>query len=456
MSMPRASSTSLPTLASQGSVDAVVVRVPLAERARIMQWRGLWVIGLWVGLFVLWALFAPISGGVVAQGLVKVEANRRTVTHRDGGTVARIPVKDGQLVQKGDVLLELEDVRVEASVDMLRAQLLADRLRQSRLEAELAGHKTWQPAPALLEAFKEEAQLSEQIRKERASFQARQANLAAQLQGDESQISSTEAEIQARLRERDNAAQALGAMREELELNRQLAKEQFVNRTRVLALERGLSDYESRRLSNEAELAQAQQRLGSLRAHAQMLRDNLRQSASDELREVAGRLSDTEQRLRSSQDDHERQTVLAPEAGRLLNLRINTPGSALGAREPIVDIVPVDAPLVIEARIPLETGADVVAGVQAEVRINTGYSRSDKLLPAEVIRVSADAVEDQRSGAQFLTAVLHVPPEALKASGMPMQPGLPVEVYLKISERTPLGFLMEPLTGYFRRSFREH
>jgi HlyD family type I secretion membrane fusion protein len=455
MSTPVVSSSSLPTLAAQGASDAVVVRVPLNERTRVMQQRGLWVIGLWLGLFTLWAVFAPISGGVVAQGLVKVEANRRTITHRDGGTVARIPVKDGQLVQKGDVLIELEDVRVEASMDMQRAQLIADRLRQSRLEAEITGAKAWQPPEALLAEFKSESTLTEQIRKERTIFQARQANLAAQLRGDETQIQSTESEIQARLRERDNSAGAIRAMKEELDVNRQLAQEQFVNRTRVLGLERNLSDYESRRLTNEAELAQAQQRLGSLRAHAQLLRDNLRQTASDELREVSVRLSDTEQRLRSSQDDHARQTVVAPESGRLMNLRINTPGSALGAREPIVDIVPVDAPLIIEARIPLETGADVVAGIKAEVRINTGHSRSEKLLQAEVIRVSADAVEDQRSGAQYLTAALHITPEELKASGMPMQPGLPVEVYLKISERTPFEFLMEPLTGYFRRSFRE-
>lgn len=454
LSLAAAHGAAQPTLASHGSADAPPPP-SLAERMASAQRRGLWVIGLWLALFLAWAFFAPISGGVVAQGLVKVQDNRRTVTHRDGGTVARIPVKEGQLVRKGEVLLELADVRLDASVDMLRTQQAADRLRQSRLEAEASGATGWQAPAALLAEFKGLPELAELLRKERSSFQARQTALAAQIAGDREQIRSTETEIQARLRERDNAAAALKAMQEELALNRQLAESQFVNRARILALERSVTDYESRRLTNEAELAQAQQRLAGLRAHEQTLRDTLRQTASDELREVGVRLSDTTQRLRSSQDDRARQVVLAPESGRLLNLRVNTPGSALGPREPIVDIVPGDTPLVIEARIPLETGADVRTGTPAEVHIVTAHSRGEKLLPAEVVRVSADAVEDQRSGAAYLNAVLHVPPQVLKDSGLPMQPGLPVEVYLKVTERTPVGFLLEPITGYFRRAFRE-
>jgi HlyD family type I secretion membrane fusion protein len=447
----------LPTLASmaQSAEDARTPHLSIAQRMVSVRLRGLWIIGLWLALFLGWVFWAPISGGVVASGLVKVEANRRTVTHRDGGTVARIPVKEGQLVKKGDVLLELADVRLEASVDLLRAQLAADRLRQSRLEAEIAGAGAWQPAAALLAEFKDVKTVPELARKERASFQARQGNLAAQILGDQQQAQSTEREIQARLRERENTAGAIQSMKAELALNQQLADAQFVNRTRIMGLERNVNDYESRRLTNEAELAQAQQRLSGLRTHEQTLKDNLRQTASDELREVSVRISDTEQRLRSSQDDRSRQTVLAPEDGQLMNLRINTPGSALGPREPIVDIVPANAPLVIEARIPLETGADVRPGTQAEVRIVTAHSRNTKLLAAEVVRVSADAVEDPRSGAAYLNAVLHVAPEVLKESGMPMQPGLPAEVYLKVTERTPLGFLMEPITGYFHRSFRE-
>ena len=102
------------------ALESVGVK-PLEPRLRRLARRGLWIVLAWVLVFAAWGIWAPISGGVVAQGLVRVEANRRTVSHRDGGTVSRILVREGQEVRRGDVLIELEDVRVEASVDELRA-----------------------------------------------------------------------------------------------------------------------------------------------------------------------------------------------------------------------------------------------------------------------------------------------------------------------------------------------
>lgn len=426
--------------------------------------RGLWIVGAWITVFSLWALWAPISGGVVAQGIVKVEANRRTITHRDGGTVARILVREGQTVRKGDVLVELEDVRVDASVDLLRAQLAADRLRQSRLEAEASGQTSWQVPSNLSNEFSDVKRFAEQAAKERAAFAARQSNLAAQVEGERRQARDTRTEIEIRMKERENAHTAVRLMREELALNQKLEQEQYVNRARVMAMQRGVSEYESRQFANEAELAQAKQRLGALEARLRLLQDGLVQQASEELRELGARIADTEQRLRSSSDDQTRQTVTASESGRLVNLRVNTPGSALGPREPIVDIVPVDAPLEVEVHLPLDVAAEVQVGTAAELKLMTADARYDRLLGATVIEVSADALTDERSGAPFLRALLQVTPEQASAvSGVgdrlsmgTLRPGMAAEVYIKTAERTPVGFLLEPITGYFRRAFREH
>jgi HlyD family type I secretion membrane fusion protein len=426
--------------------------------------RGLWIVGAWITVFSLWAFWAPISGGVVAQGIVKVEANRRTITHRDGGTVARILVREGQTVRKGDVLVELEDVRVDASVDLLRAQLAADRLRQSRLEAEASGQTSWQVPSNLSNEFSDVKRFAEQAAKERAAFAARQSNLAAQVEGERRQARDTRTEIEIRMKERENAHTAVRLMREELALNQKLEQEQYVNRARVMAMQRGVSEYESRQFANEAELAQAKQRLGALEARLRLLQDGLVQQASEELRELGARIADTEQRLRSSSDDQTRQTVTASESGRLVNLRVNTPGSALGPREPIVDIVPVDAPLEVEVHLPLDVAAEVQVGTAAELKLMTADARYDRLLGATVIEVSADALTDERSGAPFLRALLQVTPEQASAvSGVgdrlsmgTLRPGMAAEVYIKTAERTPVGFLLEPITGYFRRAFREH
>jgi len=445
------------------SSSAVAVAVGAASpdrlepRLRQLARRGMWIIAMWAVVFAAWGLWAPISGGVVSQGVVRVEANRRTVSHRDGGIVGRILVREGQEVRRGDVLIELDDVHVEASVDVLRTQLAGDRLRQSRLEAEATGRESWQAPAPLLSEFSDVARLRDLAAKEQSAFAARRANLRAQVEGEQRQAQDTRTEIEVRTKERANAAGAVALMREELELNRRLESEQYVNRARVMTLQRGVSEYESRQWSNEAELAQAKQRLGALESRERALRDGLVQQASEELPEVGVRVADAEQRLRASQDDRSRQTVVAPESGRLMNLRVNTAGSAIGPREPIVDIVPADAPLQLEVRLPLDVAAEVHVGTPAEVKLLTAGARYEKLLSATVLEVSADALTDDHSSAHYLRAMLRVSPQgddsALVRS---IRPGMAAEVYIKTTERTPLGFLLEPVGGYFRRAFREH
>lgn len=435
--------------AGQASAEALG-----AHSLRMMR-LGLGAIAVWVGAFALWATAAPISGGIVAQGLVRVDALRRTVTHRDGGTVAAIRVREGQRVQRGEVLIELADVRVDAAVELLRAQLSADRLRHARLEAEALGAGSWQPPTALLDELGRDARVLEQARKEVRSFSARRDNVVAQSQGEQAQAQHARAEIEARLRERENARKAVELMQDELKLNQRLEQEQFVNRTRVMTLQRAVSEYESRTHANEAELAQARQRLGTAELRMRSLHDGLMQSAAEELREVAQRIADNQQRLRSSQDEQSRQKVVAPEAGTLVNLRVNTPGSALGAREPIVDIVPSGTPLQVEARLPVDVAAEVHAGTRAELKLMSLAARYQPLLAARVTQVSADALTDERSGMPYLRAQLQVDPEALAGLQEPIQPGMAAEVYIKTAERSPLGFLLDPVSAYFRRAFRE-
>ena len=359
-------------------------------------------------------------------------------------------------MQAGQVLVELEDVRVEASEDMVRAQFAADRLRLARLQAEATGAKRFRPASEVLSELDGQRDLASLVRKEQASFEARHTNLAAQMEGDRRQAADTRSEISVRLRERDNAGQALALMRDELRQNEQLEREQYVHRAKVLSLRRQVSEYESRQLANEAELAQARQRLAALESHMRALQDNFQQQVADEIREVSSRLSDNEQRLRSTVDDRARQRIVSPIGGRLVNLRVNTAGSAIGPREPIVEVVPDDVPLRIEARLPLDVAADVKPGLASEVRIQTAQSRFDPLLAGRVTQVSADAVQDERSGAAFVMAWVDVDVEQLRARDLSLQPGMAAEVYITIARRTPVGFLIEPVTGFFRRAFREH
>jgi HlyD family type I secretion membrane fusion protein len=431
---------------------------PLPVRQLLSGWRrqGLWAIGAWLLLFAGWAVLAPISGAVVAPGLVKVEANRQIVSHRDGGTVAQILVRDGQMVSEGQTLIVLEDARVDTTVEVLQTQLLAEQLRRARLEAEAAKRASWAPPP-LAGAGPTPERAREAVARESEAFTARRRSLDGQLAAVRGQIADIDNEVRAHQRNNLASAEALRLLREEVVANEKLMEENFVNRTRLLALGRGVAEYESRIQSTEAEMSQARQKKAELAGRLVSLELAYVQGATEELRDASAKIVDLEERLRAGRDAARRQSIVAPVAGRLVDLRFNTVGSAIGAREPIVDIVPLDRPLVIETRLGAESIVDVRVGQSAEVRLLGTRQREMPMLDGRVTRVSADALAEPRSGMPYFAVQVEVQPPA---DGFPpnlaLMPGQSTEVYIRTSERTALEFLLEPLTSGMRRSFREH
>jgi HlyD family type I secretion membrane fusion protein len=421
-------------------------------------WRlgGLVALGVWAAAAAAWSLLAPISGAVVGAGSVKVEADRQTVTHRDGGIVEQVLVKEGQRVERGQTLVVLQDTRIDSTVDLLQAQLVTERLRRSRLEAEAALKPQWRVGPVTDEASAPQRARESRAR-EMAAFEARLRTLNEQSAALRAQMHDIDSEVRAHERNDAASTEALKLLREEIASNVTLAQENFVNRTRVMTLRRGVADYEARIETARADAAQARQRHAELEGRLSGLRAAYVQQAAEELREATARIVDLEERLRAGRDSAGRQVVVAPVAGRLVDLRVNTIGSAVGPREPIVDIVPSGVPLVVQARIAADAISEVRPGQEAEVRLLGVRQREVPLLQGSVVNVSADALADPRSGAPYFLVQVEVPPPPDgSALPVPLRPGMATEVFIRTSERTPLEFLLEPVTAGARRSFREH
>lgn len=448
----------IPTPPARPAVD--LERVDADDVRRLMRRLrrgGLIALAVWIVVMLVWSFAAPISGAVVASGLVKVEANRLTISHRDGGIVSQVLVHEGEVVRKGQPLILLEDVRVDSSVDLLRAQLATERLRRSRLSAEIDSRGEWRPDAddaALAEA---NARVREALAREKAAFDARRRTLVGQIEALRAQRRDTELEIAARLRDGQASGESLKLLKEELASNESLLAQGFIDQSRVRTIRRGVADYQSRIESNEAELAKARQRVSEIDGRVQSLQDAYRQQAAEDLREANGRIVDYEERLRASEDTAGRQQIVAPAEGRLIDLRVNTVGSAIGPREPVVDIVPADAPLVVEVKVSAEAVGEVRPGQPAEVRLLSYKQRSTHMIDATVLRVSADALTEQRSGTPYFAVVVAMDPASLRQfPEVRVAPGLAAEVYIRTSERTPIDFLIEPLVAGMRRGFREH
>ena len=447
--IPSAIPTAVPT-AAPAPHDAAAVR-----ELRRLVFSGLAVIAALLLGMAAWLALAPLSGAVVAAGVVKVDTERKVVQHQEGGTVARILVRNGDSVQAGQTLVELQDVQLDAALELVRLQLDAEQLRQARLQAErqLLGTVELPPAQRARQA---EPRMAELVRRELDFFKLRRATLDSQLALLQTQVGATRQEIAARGAQSSAESDALQLQHEELRANELLVEQGFIAKTRLLALQRGVAESDARRGSNQAELAQAQQRVADTTLRGLNLRNDYVQQAERELKDSTAKLFDLQQRLRPSQDAVDRQRIAAPVAGVVVDLKLSTEGGSIGPRERLMDIVPLNPTLVVEARVRPEDIAHARPGAAAEVRLTAFQQRSTPTVAGTLVYLSADRLIDPTTRAGYYTAQVRVDPAALaRLLPLQLQAGMPAEVYLQTAARTPLAYWLDPVLGAVRRGMRE-
>ena len=421
----------------------------LARRAGAVLLFGLLPVAAWIAL-------APLSAAVVASSFVKVDLDRRVVQHAEGGTVREVRVRDGQHVVQGEPLLVLGDVSVDADLNRLNYRVGVERASLTRLEAEQMSAAALVFAPELLASAQADPRLLEQLAKERALFAARRDALV----GQSSLLRSQQAKVvQESTALRAQIAQAVESMRHqkaELETNRRLLADGFISATRISQLEATVADYGVKLEERRGELARAEQRLLDADLRIKSLEGDYRQQASDQLKVSAARLAEIQQEQRKTLDASTRQVIAAPASGIVVNLRFTTPGTVISPREPIADIVPADPRLVVEAHLRTEDVLRVAQGQRADIRFTAFAYRTTRLVEGKVFYVAPDRTVDRNTGQPYYVALVEADAASLaQADGIKLLAGMPAEVYIKGEERTPLQYLVEPVTQVLRRAGRE-
>lgn len=423
---------------------------------------GAIIAGLFFILFLGWAAFARLDAAAHAAGTLIVSGQRQTVQHRDGGVVGAIMVKEGQRVRRGDVLVSLAAAEVQAQERALSSQAYRLLAQRARLEAEQAGRgRVAVPAEftTLVERDRDEAMRV--LHLQQIELNARAATLAAQRgalasragqsgaqgRGFGSQTSSTETQI----RLIDDQIAAL----------RPVAEKGFVSQTRLRELERAKAALEGQRGQFSASVAQS---AGAAR-ESELMRlqagEDFRSRISSDLREVEQALGDVLPKLAAARDQLARTSIRAPATGTVVGLAVFTPGGVVAAGQKLMDIVPDNTPLVVQARISPDDADDLRAGQKAEVRFPGIKDRSLPPLEGELTRVSADSFIDEASGMHYFTGEVVVPRDQLALlkdeDGRPFQlrAGMPAEVLIPLRKRTALDYFLEPLTSQFWGSMRE-
>jgi membrane fusion protein, epimerase transport system len=426
------------------------------QTARRIIRNGFIVLAAGVVLIALWTMLAPLTGAIIAPGLVKVDLNRRVVQHRDGGIVKSVLVRDGQRVRMGEPLILLEDVRADAQLQVLRKALDAESARIARLEAERAF-----PAalafPKELVARRSDAAVADILDREAMLYRTKREALEGQIALLKRQVREVQQEAAALNDQIGAEERSIKWQKEELEANKDLLKQNFVQKTRVLTLERAVAEYESRRDEHRAELAKALQRTSETELRMLGMMASHRQQAADELKNSVSKMQELEERLRPSEDDRARTVIAAPASGEIVNLQVFTPGAVVGPKDLLAEVIPDEKKLIVEFRIRTEDINYVKLGTPADVRLLPYKQRTTPLLHGKVTYVSGDRlVEPQQPQVQYYTGHIEITPEALKDSGdLKLGAGMPAEVYVRTDSRNTLDYMLAPVTNYLRRGMRE-
>jgi HlyD family type I secretion membrane fusion protein len=371
------------------------------------------------------------------------------VQHLEGGIVSEVKVREGQRVNVGDALLVVADVRSAATLDLLRKQLAAERLRIARFRAELAlaARVDWPGAGA---------EGTDALDRERELFETRRRALEEQLAALRSQAQGARARAAALAAQIAAAEAAVGLTQEELALHEPLVAAGYEMKTRLVTLQRGLAEQRARAEAARGQMAEAGMQGSALANASSQLRGQYAQRAADELERSTARARELEERLRPADDQAQRQVVRAPVDGVVTALKVSAPGTAVGPREPLLELVPEKEALVVELRIDPHDIDHVRVGGAAEVRLAAFDSRSTPLLPATVTVVSPDALADPATGRAGYVAQVEVSAPALRRHPeLRLQAGMPAEVFVTTPARTLLHYLLQPLRLHAWRALRE-
>jgi HlyD family type I secretion membrane fusion protein len=416
---------------------------------------GLGVVALFIGGFGAWASLAPLDSAAIAPGRVVIESNRKTVKHLEGGIVGQILVQEGQEVGAGQVLIRLDETRAQAALEQLRAAYWAAHARAARLAAERdeAGSISF---PEWLLAENDDPRVETMLASQLNIFESNYRSSSGKVAILEQQIGQSEAEIAGLKGEIASEAQQLNLLQEEITAKETLLAKGLIEKPQVLALKRRQAELNGSRSRHMASIARVRKQIGETRIRMAELQTAQINQAVGELQKVESKIFELEERLRTAVDVLQRIELSAPISGRVVDLKVHTPGGVIGAGEPLMDIVPSEERMLIDAQID-PADVDVVApGLAAHVRLTALNQRHLTPFIGRLISVSADSLIEERTGqAYYLGRIELLPDQEQDLGQVELYPGMQAEVMILTGSNTVLDYLAEPITRTLRRAFRE-
>jgi HlyD family secretion protein len=428
---------------------------PRSDMRRIIGW-GFVLLVLQFCCFGVWAMTVPLRGAVVAPGVIKVHSMRKAVQHLEGGIVKSIHVRENDQVKAGQLIARLDTTQIEANLGSLETKYFSVLAMEARLAAEEAR------ATSIL--FPDELKKNVSHAAARVAMQTQDAEFAARLAAIENErkmIDQQMLQLTDSIRGLESSTkgveQQLALLREEIADTSYLLSKGLARKPRLLALKRAEAEASGQSARNSASVAEMRGKMAELEDRRRQLGFNQNQEIAKLRHAASGEIGDLRHRIGALRDQLRRSELYAPESGKIVGLNSRDLRAVLAPRETLLEIVPTEDRLVIEAALKPIDREEVYAGQVARVRVHALNIRRRPMLDGKVIAVAADALTDAKSGVTSYMAELELDINAPTASHLSsLLPGMPVEIFIETGQRTFAEYLLQPMELRINRAFKEH
>ncbi len=407
------------------------------------------------GVFGVWAATAPLASGVVASGVVSVESSRKRVQHFEGGIVTAIHAREGEIVEAGEVVLELDATQAQSNVDYLASRLHMLQAQEARLDAESTNANTIEFPTELLQSTDPAVQRI--LTLQQTLFNDRKTSRDGQIAIFTSRIDQLHEVINGLEVQRTAVEDQLTSLTEEIERLTRGQETGVIAINQLSSMNRSRLELQGELGSVSSEIARSGQTISETELQIIQVRQEYVERAGTELRDVREQLNETTERYHVALDVLERTVIRAPVRGMLQNIQVHTVGGVVRPAEPVMDIIPLDDDLVIAAQIrPIDIDS-VSIGQQAEVRFPAFSSKTTPVIFGQISTVSQDVIQPENPNqAPYYSARIEVAdtdvPHELRER---LLPGMPADVIVSTGERTMFEYFIRPMTDMFTMGMRE-
>lgn len=411
---------------------------------------------LLVGIGLVWGSLAKIKGAVIAPGVVVVEGKPKTLQHLDGGIVGEIFVKDGDVVQEGEVVMQLDPTMLGANEDLVNTRLRETMARVARLEAERDSKRTitW---PEDLVASKSNPIVASAMLGQEKLFNARRIAASGQVEQLQQRIAQFKDQIDglnSLISSKENQAMKI---REEADAKRTLVEKGWLAKPVILTLEREELRLKGDVANHQSEIARLINSISETDVQILQLRRERQAEVLTELRQADTEASDFREQLTTASDQLRRIDVIAPVTGKVHNMTVTTVGGVVAPGQEIMQIIPADDRLIIEAQVDPADIDQIYPGQKTTVRLSAFNMRTTPEMNGLVIQSSADRIIDQVTGMPYYSVKIEIPPNELARlpANLTLLPGMPAESFMQTDSRSVLSYILKPATDAMDHTFRE-